>query len=151
MAFPSSSRHSEIDWSESVGDRRFRSSRSGSGAYWTETRDLALMAEAARTGGVVTTSTLRTCGFSEPATRAAVRRGLLKRWGRGVYLVGPLTDDVTEARAAIEAVPYGTLGFDCAAQLAKFAPIAVPPVGVIVPPHRRPQPKGVRIHRIELT
>ena len=109
------------------------------------------MAEAARTGGVVTASTLRTCGFSEPATRAAVRRGLLRRWGRGVYLVGPLTDDVTEARAAIEAVPYGTLGFDVAAQLAEFAPIAVPPLGVIVPPHRRPQPKGVRIHRIELT
>jgi very-short-patch-repair endonuclease len=109
------------------------------------------MAEAARTGGVVTASTLRTCGFSEPATRAAVRRGLLRRWGRGVYLVGPLTDDVTEARAAVEAVPYGTLGFDVAAQLAEFAPIAVPPVSVIVPPHRRPQPKGVRIHRIELT
>ena len=108
------------------------------------------MAEAARTGGVVTTSVLRRCGFSEPATRAAVRRGLLKRWGRSVYLVGPLTDHLTEARAAIEAVPYGTLGFDGAAQVARFAPVAVPPLGVIVPPHRRPQPKGVRIHRIGL-
>ena len=108
------------------------------------------MAEAARTGGVVTTSVLRECGFSEPATRAAVRRGLLKRWGRGIYLVGPLTDELTEARAAASAVPYGTLGFDAAAQLARVAPIAVPPLGVIVPPHRRPQPKGVTIHRIDL-
>ena len=45
---------------------------------------------------------LRTCGFSEPAIAAAVRRGLLTRWGRGVYLVGPLTDDLTEARAALD-------------------------------------------------
>ena len=37
---------------------------------------------AARTGGVVTTSDLRTCGFSEPAITAALRRGLLRRWGR---------------------------------------------------------------------
>jgi very-short-patch-repair endonuclease len=108
------------------------------------------MAEAARTGGVVTTSVLRTCGFSEPATRAAVRRGLLKRWGRGIYLVGPLADDLIEARAAIAAVPYGTLGFEAAAQIAQFGPLAKPPIGVIVAPHRRPQPKGVRIHRIDL-
>src|SRR5829696_6241363 len=104
MGFPSSSPRPGNDWSESVGDRRFRSSRSEGGTYWTETRDLALMAEAARNGGVVTTSTLRQCGFSEPATRAAVRRGLLRRWGRGVYTVGPVTDELTEARAAIEAV-----------------------------------------------
>ena len=86
------------------------------------------MAEAARSGGVVTTSDLRTCGFSEPAIRAAVRRGLLTRWGRGVYLVGPLTDDLTEARAAMLAVPHGTLGFEAAAQLAQFGPLAVPPL-----------------------
>src|SRR3954464_15338201 len=128
MRFPSSSHPSEIDWTESVGDRRFLSSRSGGGAYWTEARDRALMAEAARTGGVVTTSTLRTCGFSEPATRTAVRRGLLTRWGRGIYVVGPLRDDNTEARAAAAAVPGGVLGFDVAAQLARFAPIATPPV-----------------------
>lgn len=108
------------------------------------------MAEAARTGGVVTTSTLRACGFSEPAIRKAVRSGLLTRWGRGVYLVGPLAGDLTEARAAIAAVPYGTLGFDVAAQLAEIAPTAPPPVDLIVPPRRRPQPKRVRIHRIEL-
>jgi len=79
-----------------------------------------------------------------------VRRGLLKRWGRGIYLVGPLVDELTEPRAAIAAVPYGTLGFEAAAQLARFGPVATPPVGVIVPPHRRPQPTGVRIHRIDL-
>jgi very-short-patch-repair endonuclease len=64
--------------------------------------------------------------------------------------VGPLTDEMTDARAAMVAVPYGTLGFEAAAQLAAFAPLAAPPLSVIVPPHRRPQPKGVRIHRIEL-
>src|SRR5215210_502031 len=68
-------------------------------AYWTEERDLRLAAEAARTGGVVTASLLRTCGFSKPAIQSAVRRGVLTRWGRGVYLVGPLTDELTEARA----------------------------------------------------
>jgi very-short-patch-repair endonuclease len=148
--FPSSTDQPEIDWTESVGDRRFLSIRSDGGAYWTETRDRLLVAEAARTGGVVTTSTLRTCGFSEPATRAAVRRGLLTRWGRGIYLVGPLTNEVTEARAALEAVPGGVLSFDVAGQLARFAATAVPPIDVIVPPDRRPRPPGVRVHRIEL-
>jgi very-short-patch-repair endonuclease len=144
------SRHSEIDWSENVGDRRFLPSRSRDGAYWTETRDLALLAEAARSGGVVTTSTLRRCGFSEPATRAAVRRGLLTRWGRGVYVVGPLVDELTGPRAAAAAVPYGTLGFEVAAQLARIGAIAAPPLSVIVPPDRRPKPASVRIHRIDL-
>jgi very-short-patch-repair endonuclease len=151
MAFRSSSRHPENDWSESVGDRRFLPSRSGGGAYWTETRDLKLMAEAARSGGIVTTSTLRTCGFSEPAIRAAVRRGLLTRWRRGIYLVGPLAGELTEARAAALAVPEGTLGFEVAAQVARFGPLAKPPLSVIVAPDRRPKPGGLRIHRIELT
>src|SRR5215212_2579239 len=132
--FRSSTPQSEIEWSESVGDRRFLPSRSEGGSYWTETRDLKLIAEAARSGGVVTTSLLRTCGFSEPATRAAVRRGLLRRWGRGIYLVGPLYDDLTEPRAAAAAVPYGTLGFQAGAQLARFGPIATRPFSVIVPP-----------------
>jgi very-short-patch-repair endonuclease len=142
---------SEIDCTESVGSPRFPYSRFKEAAHWTETRDLALMARAARSGGVVTTSILRTCGFSEPAIRAAVRRGFLTRWGRGVYTVGPVTDDVTEARAAMLAVPYGTLGFAAAAQLAQFAPLALPPLDVIVPPDRHGERKGVRIHRIDLT
>ena len=108
------------------------------------------MAQAARSGGVVTASTLRTCGFSESATRAAVRRGLLTRWSRGIYVVGPLRDELTEPRAAALAVPYGTLGFGVGAQLARFGPIAAPPLSVIVPPDRRPKPAGVRVHRIEL-
>jgi very-short-patch-repair endonuclease len=108
------------------------------------------MAEAGRAGGVVTTSTLRTCGFSEPAIRAAVRRGFLTRWERGVYTVGPVTDDVTEARAAMLAVPHGTLGFGAAAQLAQFGPIAKPPLEVIVAPDRHGERSGVRIRRMEL-
>lgn len=147
--FPSSTDQLGIEWTETVGSPRFPSSRSGDGRYWTETRDLKLAAEAARTGGVVTTSTLRTCGFSEPAIQSALRRGVLKRWGRGVYLVGPLTDDRTEARAALAAVD-GVLGFGVAGQLADFAPIARPPLDVIVPTARRPRPPGVRVHRIDL-
>jgi very-short-patch-repair endonuclease len=81
---------------------------------------------------------------------AAVRRGFLKRWGRGIYLVGPLTDDLTEPRAAALAVPHGTLGFDVAAQLAQIGPIAIPPLSVIVSPGRRADRKGLRMHRIEL-
>src|ERR671910_374879 len=107
---PSITDHSGIEWTETVGSPRFPSSRFGDGRYWTETRDLKLEAEAARAGGVVTTSILRTCGFSGPAIQSALRRGLLTRWGRGVYLVGPLTDDRTEARAALAAVD-GVLGF----------------------------------------
>src|ERR671921_2863186 len=125
--FPSSSDHPKNEWTETVGNPRFPSTRSGNGRYWTETRDLKLAAEAARTGGVVTTSTLRTCGFSEPAIQSALRRGLLRRWGRGVYLVGPLADDYTEARAALAAVD-GVLGFGVASQLARVAPIAKPPL-----------------------
>lgn len=109
------------------------------------------MDRAARGGGVVTTSDLRTCGFSEPAIRSALHRGLLKRWGRGVYLVGPLTNDLTDARAAALAVPHGTLGFHLAAQLAQIGPVALPPLDVIVSPGRRADRKRLRIHRIELT
>src|SRR4051794_19468150 len=97
--FPSGSGQPPIEWTESVGNRRFPSTRFQEVAYWTEARDLKLATLAARNGGVVTTSMLRTCGFSEPAIRAAVRSGALTRWGRGVYLVGPLIDVATEARA----------------------------------------------------
>src|SRR5215207_1230628 len=132
--FPSTSDQPRNEWTENVGSRRFPSSRLLEVEYWTETRDLKVIAEAARNGGVVTTSTLRTSGFSEPATRAAVRRGLLTRWGRGVYLVGPLANHLTEARAAMFAVADGTLGFAAAAQLAEIGPLATPPVDVIVSP-----------------
>ena len=81
----------------------------------------------------------------------ALRRGLLTRWGRGVYLVGPTTNDLTEARAAAKAVPGGVLGFQVAAQLAHTGPIAPLPLSVIVSPHRSGTRRGVRIHRIELT
>jgi very-short-patch-repair endonuclease len=151
VPFPSSSRRPEIDWSETVGSRRFPSTRFQEAAYWTETRDLSLAAAAANHGGVLTTSDLLTCGFSEPAIRTAVRRGLLTRWGRGVYIVGPLEDDLTQARAAAKAVPNGVLGFEVAAQLANIGPTASPPLSVIVPPDRRPGRPGVRIHRIALT
>jgi predicted transcriptional regulator of viral defense system len=104
----------------------------------------------ARTGGVVTTSDLRTCGFSEPAILSALRRGLLRRWGKGVYLVGPLTDDLTEARAAVAALPHGALGFEVAGQLAEFSAIAKPPIDVIVAPGKHAGRSGVRVHRIDL-
>jgi very-short-patch-repair endonuclease len=151
MLLPRSTAPPQIDCAESVGSPRFPHSRFQSAAYWTETRDLRLAAEAARSGGVVTTSTLRTCGFSEPAIRAAVRDGTLTRWGRGVYIVGPLTDELTEARAVAAALAHGTLGFEVAAQLAKIGPVAVPPLSVIVPPGRRAGRAGVKVHRIELT
>jgi very-short-patch-repair endonuclease len=109
------------------------------------------MAQAARTGGIVTTSDLRTCGFSEPAIRSALRRGLLRRWGRGVYLVGPLVDHLTEARAAEMAMSHGVLGFAAAAQVARIGPLAAPPLDVIVPPGRNGSRAGVRVHRIDLT
>jgi very-short-patch-repair endonuclease len=147
---PRSGEHLQIDCAETAGSQRFPHSRFRGAAYWTETRDLKLIAEAARTGGVVTTSVLRTCGFSETATTTALRRGLLTRWGHGVYLVGPVTDDLTEARAAAAAVPHGTLGFGAAAQLARIGPIAVPPLSVIVRPGQRAGRAGVRIHRIDL-
>ena len=147
---PRSSALPQIDCAETAGSQRFPHSRFGGAAYWTETRDLQLLAEAARSGGVVTTSTLLTCGFSESAITTALRRGLLTRWSRGVYLVGPLTDDLTEARAAALAVPHGTLGFAVAAQLARIGPIAVPPLDVIVSPSRRADRGGLRMHRVEL-
>jgi very-short-patch-repair endonuclease len=142
---------SEIDCTEGSGSPNFPYSRFGEAAYWTETRDLALAARAARNGGVVTTSDLRACGFSKAAITAAKRRGVLTGWGRGVWLVGPLTDEVTEARAAMLALPHGTLGFAGAAQLAQFGPIAPPPLDVIVAPDRHGERTGVRIHRIDLT
>src|SRR5689334_24356145 len=104
---PRSSALAQIECAERPGSRDFPHSRFAGAPYWTEARDLKLAAEAARTGGVVTTSVLRTCGFSKSAIETAVRRGRLTRWGRGVYLVGPLTDGLTEARAAAAAVPHG--------------------------------------------
>ena len=147
---PRSSAPLQIDCAETAGSQRFPHSRLLGAAYWTETRDLKLLAEAARTGGVVTTSVLRTCGFSESAKTAALRRGLLTRWGRGVFLVGPLTDDLTEARAAAAAMPHGVLGFAVAGQVSEFAATAAPPVDVIVAPGRRASRVGLRVHRIEL-
>jgi len=64
--------------------------------------------------------------------------------------VGPLTDDLTEVRAAAAAMPHGTLGFGAAAQLAKIGPLASPPIDVIVSPGRRAGRAGVQIHRIDL-
>jgi very-short-patch-repair endonuclease len=109
------------------------------------------MVRAARTGGVVTTADLRTCGFSEPAIQSALGRGLLRRWGRGVYLVGPVTNELTEARAASTAIPHGALGFEAAAQLARIGPLAAPPLSVIVAAGRRASRAGVRVHRMDLT
>lgn len=108
-----------------------------------------MQALARREGGVLTTSELLTCGFSRDAIGTALRHGHLTRWGQGIYLVGPTTNDLTEPRAALKAVP-GTLGFQAAAQIARFAPIATPPLDVIVPPHRNATRRGVRIHRIAL-
>src|SRR5215208_4783386 len=147
---PRSSTPSEIDCAEGMGSPCFPHSRFLDPAYWTEERDLKLAAEAARSGGVVTNSTLRTCGFSKPAIQAALRRGLLTRWGRGVYLVGPLVDDLTEPRAAAAAMPQGVLGFGAAAQLARIGPLAAPPLSVIVPPGHGASRAGVRVHRIDL-
>src|SRR5919107_128401 len=108
---PRSSARLQIECAETVSRLAVSAQSISRGRLLHAKRDLALMDRAARTGGVVTTSDLRTCGFSEPAITAALRSGLLRRWGRGVYLVGPLVDDLTEARAAAAAVPHGTLGF----------------------------------------
>jgi very-short-patch-repair endonuclease len=140
----------QIDCAEAAGERRFLHSRFEEAEYWTDTRHLALMARAAREGGVLTTSELHTCGFSDAAITRALRRGLLTRWGRGVYLVGPTTNALTEARAAAKAVPAGVLGFEVAAQMARIGPIATPPLSVIVPPGHSARARGVKLHRIEL-
>ncbi|HYI83221.1 MAG TPA: type IV toxin-antitoxin system AbiEi family antitoxin domain-containing protein [Acetobacteraceae bacterium] len=149
--FPRTSAPHEIECAGTAGSPRFPHSRFEGVEYWTEERDLRLAAEAARTGGVVTTSLLRTSGFSEAAITAALRRGLLTRWGRGVYLVGPLTDELTEARAVTTAIPHGALGFGAAAQMAAIGPIAVLPLDLIVPPGRHAARAGVRVHRIDLS
>src|SRR3954454_13326741 len=147
--FPSNPVPPETDWTETLDSRAFPSTRFEGAANWTEARDLKLVARAAPSGGVVTTADLRTCGFSADSTRSAVRRGLLTRWGRGIYLVGPLSDDFTQARAA--AAAGGVLGFGVAAQLAKIGPVARPPVDVIVSRDRHGSRAGVRVHRIDLT
>ena len=136
-------------WTEPRSDTEFPSSGGADGAYWTETRDLLLAARAAEQGGVLTTSELRTCGFSYDAIDTAVRHGRLKRWGRGVYIVGPTTDALTEARAALAAVP-GTLGFQAAGQVHRISALAVPPLSVIVAPDRHGSHPRVRVHRIAL-
>lgn len=153
MSSPRDPRHSaqrQIDCAETPGFARVSAQSICSGALSRANRDLALTAVAARKGGVVTTSDLRTCGFSEAATTAALRRGLLRRWGRGVFLVGPITDDLSEARAAVAAMPHGVLGFEVAGQIARFSAVAAPPVSVIVAPGRRADRSGVRVHRLEL-
>src|SRR5215208_6218650 len=148
--FPRSSTRSEIDCAETVSRPGVSAQSFPEGAVLHGNRDHRLMARATRSGGVVTTSDLRTCGFSEPAIQFALRRGLLTRWGRGVYLVGPLVDDLTEPRAAAAAMPQGVLGFGAAAQLARISPLAAPPLSVIVPPGHGASRAGVRVHRIDL-
>src|SRR5688500_8673886 len=96
---PRSSAPPQIDCAETASPLAVSAQSFSRGRLLHAKRDLALMDRAARTGGVVTTSDLRTCGFSEPAITTALQKGLLRRWGRGVYLVGPLTDELSEARA----------------------------------------------------
>ena len=80
-----------------------------------------------------------------------MRRGLLTRWGRGVYLVGPLTDDLTEARAARWRCRTGRWASRSRRSSREFGADRGAAAGrdrAAGSPRRRAT--GVRIHRIEL-
>jgi very-short-patch-repair endonuclease len=71
--------------------------------------DRQINALAGRQHGVIATRQLAAAGVSRDAIRHRVSQGWLKRWHRGVYLVGPLETPWSRAMAAVLAYGGGAL------------------------------------------
>ena len=137
---------------ESVGNRRFRSSRfRGSGRTGRKPATWRSIAEAARSGGVVTTSDTPYMRVFRARDRGRRCGAVSSRAGAAASTWSARSPTTSLRRAPRStAMPYGTLGFDVAAQLAQLGPIAVPPLDVIVPPDRQASRRASAIRRIEL-
>ncbi|MGZ5412597.1 MAG: type IV toxin-antitoxin system AbiEi family antitoxin domain-containing protein [Solirubrobacterales bacterium] len=104
---------------------------------------------ARRQHGVVTWTQLRTLGFSEQAIVHRVRRGRLHRVRHGVYAVGTpeLTRHGQWMAAVLACGPGAILSHKCAAALWEIRACRPSDLVVSVPRHRRPRPRGIRVHR----
>lgn len=112
-------------------------------------RDRRVAALAARQHGVVATSQLAVEGISRRAIARRVERGHLRRLHRGVYLLGPLKAQFTDAMAAVLACgPGAVLSYHQAGVLWGIRPPDGSPVDVTVPGRNVRARAGIRIHRV---
>lgn len=113
-------------------------------------RDRHLNAIARRQHRIVSTRRLLTLGFTDGGIRYRASNGDLTRLHHGVYLVGP-PPPTREGRwlAAVIAAGDGALLSDNAAakNWAIRSPDGSSLIDVVVPRHRKPSVKGVRVRR----
>lgn len=147
--FPSTGAPPPGSWTSRRRGADGTSTESAGGGSWTFSGPPdAIVAELARRQhGVVSLEELRAAGLSRDAIRHRVARGQLTRLHSGVYLVGPLTDPLTEPFAAVLACgPTAVLSHRAAAHLHGLTKERLGPIHATVSAGR-PRPKGVVVHR----
>lgn len=97
---------------------------------------------------LITTEQLRFLGLEKEAVARRVRRGMLRRLHRGVYLVGPapITDVGRLAAAVLACGPRAVLSHRAAALLWDLLPLNPRPVDVSLVGIRRPSRPGIKTH-----
>ncbi|HWK25021.1 MAG TPA: DUF559 domain-containing protein [Solirubrobacter sp.] len=110
------------------------------------TIDARIAAVSARQHGLITIAQLRAVGLGESGVSRRVRRGVLHRRHRGVYVVGQpaLSGEGEWLAAVLAAGPGAVLGHRCAGKLFGVSRFAAPVIDVIARGERRID--GVRIH-----
>jgi very-short-patch-repair endonuclease len=102
---------------------------------------------AARRHGVVTTADLRAAGLGRGAIARRVADGRLRPLHRGVFLVGPIKDPLTDVMAAVAACgPGAAVSHHAAAALWAFRPPWHGPIDVTTTRRLHPR-QGIRLHR----
>ncbi len=109
----------------------------------------AALALAGRQHCVIGYAQLLAVGFSPDVVRNRVARGWLRRYHRGVYLVGPVEPPLARAMAATLACGDGALlSHDAAAVLWGLRPAPAGAMHVTVVGRNRGGPAGVSVHRV---
>jgi very-short-patch-repair endonuclease len=112
--------------------------------------DRAALAIAARQHAVITAGQLYRAGLTRGAIRQRVASGWLRRYHRGVYLVGPIEPPLARAMAATLACGSGALLSHYPAGVYwALLPGPAHPVHVTVVARHVAGPAGVRVHRTQ--
>jgi very-short-patch-repair endonuclease len=112
-------------------------------------RDRRVAALAAQQHGVVASRQLAAAALGRRAVAHRVAQGRLTRLHRGVYLLGPLKAQLTDAMAAVLACGDGAvLSHHAAAALHGFRAATPGPIDVTVPARNARARPGIRVHRV---
>jgi len=112
--------------------------------------DRLILALARGQHGAVAAHQLADVGVSRKVLRHRVSTGWLVRLHRGVYLVGPLRTDLTEAMAAVLALGRGALLSHHPAGLVwRLRPPSERPMEVTVVGRDAKGPAEIRVHRVD--